>query len=193
MAKLAFYNGCMSSGKTLELLSMAHNYQELGYKIELFKPVIDTRSRKISSRIGVSKECLLTDSHFNFHDWYINNYRKFNKELKAIFVDEAQFLTEKQIEELAKLVDVYSIDVFCFGLRLDYMGHLFAGSKKLLEMADHTYELKTLCKYCGSKATHNILSIDGVVVTDYLPDGEVLIGDEEFQSVCRKHFVEIVK
>lgn len=189
---LKFIYGTMNSSKSLNLLATAHNYETLNRNIQLFKPAIDTRSLKIESRVGLSHECIRITTNFNFIKWFEDDFIKHpdNEMLSAILVDESQFLTKKQVVELGKISDLYDVDVFCYGLKNNYMGELFEGSKALLENADKIEENRTLCKYCNSKATHNILRLDGEVVDEYL-DSDILIGDEEYESVCREHFYGI--
>lgn len=189
---LKFIYGTMNSSKSLNLLAVAHNYESLQRKIELFKPTIDTRSSQIETRAGLFHSCRNIDSDFDFVKWFLREYYSYNKKLDAILIDESQFLTEEQVIQLGRLSDSYNVDIFCYGLKNDYTGHLFLGSKALLENSDKIEENRTLCKYCNQKATHNLLKINGKVIDDYLESGNVFCGDEEYESVCRNHFYEII-
>lgn len=184
--KLRFYYSAMNAGKTLDLLRTNHTYERLGGVCWLIKPAIDTRSEgRIESRLGISAECtMIKESENIWEKWIREVYRPLNP-YRAILADEVQFFSEDQIDQLALICDRYEIPVLCYGLRTDYNGQPFAGSKRLLAIADEIKELITLC-HCGSKATMN-LRIDGTkVITG---DGQVFIGAEEaYVSVCRRHW-----
>lgn len=187
MAKLYFRYGAMGSSKSSNALMVAFNYEEKGQRILILKPGLDMRDgdRVISSRIGLSRECELVE------DVIINNKlsddRIKNKEFDAIIVDEAQFLTEDEVKVFSDIVDYLGIPVLCYGLRSDFKGNLFEGSKALLQMADNIEEVKTIC-WCGKKATYTArYNKNGIV-----REGEqvVLGANDKYISLCRKHWKE---
>lgn len=184
MAQLYYTYGTMNCGKTMQLLSVAHNYRELGMRPFLLTFLGDNRYEvgRIASRTGLSEEALTFDRSTSIIDLV-------KKELPdVVLIDEAQFLTKAQVFELSCIVDIIEIPVMCYGIRSDFKGELFEGSQELLTVADKLQELKTLC-HCGKKATM-ILRIgeDGKVSTS---GSQVQIGgNESYQSVCRKHFYE---
>lgn len=187
MAKLTFRYGVMGSSKSLNLLAVAHNYDELNRNILCLKPALDTRQGNIKSRAGLEREAISIKPKDN-----LLNLIEQNDKINCILVDEVQFFTSQQIDELGNIVDNYNIPVIAYGLKNDYMGNLFEASKRLLEIADEIEEIKTLCKYCNHKATHNLLFLDGKVVDNYLESGNIVCGDSEFVSVCRKHYNNIL-
>lgn len=189
MAKLFFRYGAMNAGKSTQLLQAAYNYEERHQTCMVFKPAIDDRDGQdvIKPRIGgISRTVdglvradgdiirILTariDAGYSVPD--------------CILVDEAQFLSRKQVEELCSVVDDYNIPVLCYGIRADFMGELFPGSAALMALADSIEELKTIC-WCGKKATVNARIINGSVQYD---GPQVLIGgNETYTSLCRKHW-----
>ncbi len=157
MAKLYFYYSAMNAGKSTMLLQTAYNYKERGMNALLFIPAIDDRKAKgiISSRLGVKGEGHPFDSDFDFLTLVKENLKTKLEKIHCILVDEAQFLTRKQVTQLAKLVDSYHIPVLTYGLRTDFQGELFEGSNALLAWADQLTEVKTMC-HCGKKAIMNI-------------------------------------
>lgn len=191
--KIFFYYGCMSSGKSLHLLASAHNFQTHSIPFVIFKSNIDDRdgenvvhSRALGDRecINISKE----DNLFKIIAEYANSELLGAEPLKWILVDEAQFLTEKQVDQLAAIADILGISVMCYGLRTDFQTHLFEGSKRLFEIADTFEEIKSSC-FCNHKTIFNArVNSDGKVVTD----GEQIEigGDDKYVSVCRKCYFE---
>jgi len=180
MAKLYFRYGCMGSSKTANALMTRFNYIEMGYKVLLLKPAVDNRyvDNIIASRIGLSAEATVFSDKDSIKDIYI-------KEGKAdcIVVDECQFATERQIEELREIVDEYNIPVFCYGLRTDFRTRLFPGSRRLFELADSISELKTICE-CGEKATVNARYDDNGIIYE---GPQVFIGgNDKYKSMCYK-------
>ena len=182
MAKLYFKYGAMGSSKTANALITRFNYQERNMKVWLIKPSIDDRdgANIIRSRIGLEAEAdimtpdtdifaLLGESH---------------NDCDVIITDECQFFTPEQIDQLRKIVDVYNIPVMCFGLRTDFLTHLFPGSRRLFEIADSITEIKTICS-CGSKATVNArIDSEGNVVTT---GGQILLGgNDSYIAMCHK-------
>lgn len=180
MSKLYFRYGAMNAAKSALLLAAAHNYEELGMIPVLFNFHMDARMGKgvIASRLGVQKP----SSPFNRDTCF--------KGLKAdaIFVDEAQFLTKQQVEDL-HTVAINGTPVLCYGLRSDFRGELFEGSAALLAHAESIEELKTVCK-CGNKATHVARYVDGQRVID---GDQVVIGDTNYKSMCYKCWMNEVK
>ena len=144
MSELVFKYGTMSSGKSLHLLSTAHQFKVNGIKYQLLKSSIDNRSENtISSRIGVEEQCTVVNVNENITE-------KIDRNIKWLLVDEAQFLTPHQVDELSYIVDEWNINVICYGLRTDYLTHLFEGSRRLFEIADRFEELPSYCE-CGNK------------------------------------------
>lgn len=178
-AKLYFYHAAMNSGKSTSLLQSAYNLSNIGQKVLYFTSALDDRYGygKITSRIGLSADAMVIpkDDHSVLND-IITDMNE-GAEIGAIFIDECQFLNTSQIDKLSDIVDNYGIDVHCYGLRTDFSGHLFEGSKRLLELADKLTELHQYC-HCGEKATMNARLSDSTE--------QVLIGgNESYTSVCR--------
>lgn len=184
--KLYFRYGTMGSAKTALLLTQAYNFEERRMTYACFKPVVDTREKDavIRSRIGIERRC-----HWIFADTdlYIMAREMFESEgtvLGWILIDEAQFLSAEQVDQLARLVDDYGCNVVCYGLRTDFQTHLFEGSRRLFEIADTIDEIKSTCS-CGRKTIVNArIGADG----DFVTEGQQLEigGDERYIAVCRK-------
>ncbi|HPT77478.1 MAG TPA: thymidine kinase [Candidatus Atribacteria bacterium] len=180
MAKLYFRYGAMGASKSANALMVKHNYMERGQEALLVKPAVDARDGEkiIRSRIGVQCECEL-----------VENLDKMDlKRYSCIIVDEAQFLTKEQVMKLVYIVDELNIPVICYGLRTDFKGELFEGSKALMEVADTIEEIKTIC-FCGRKATMNArFDENGNVIKT----GEqiVLGANDKYIALCRKHWME---
>ena len=188
MAKLYFNYSSMNAGKSTMLLQANHNYIERGMNPRIYTSDLDNRFGKgeIVSRIGLkAKSNIFTSKTDIYMD--ILNLRK-NSIVDCVLIDEAQFLTQNQVNQLGKVVDELDIPVLTFGIRTDFQGNLFEGSKYLLAWADNLKEIKTVC-HCGRKATMVLrLNTKGEVVSD---GTQIEIGGEEkYVSVCRKHFVE---
>ena len=186
MAKLYFSYSTMNAGKSTVLLQASHNYGERGMKTMLFTAELDNRSKvgNISSRIGLSEKA----STFNNDDNLFSSVeeRLSTDKISCVFVDEAQFLTEKQVWELSDVVEILNIPVMCFGLRTDFQGKLFEGSSSLLAIADELKEIKTIC-HCGKKA-NMVVRVDsnGKVLKE---GAQIEIGgNEKYISLCRKHW-----
>lgn len=177
MNKLYFKYGTMGSSKTAQALMCRFNYIQKGFNILLIKPSIDTRSVECKSRVGLSAKCEIFSTEENL----IEFFEKFNlsKKVDVIIVDECQFLTTKQVNDLKFLTQ--KVPVLCYGLLTNFKTELFEGSKRLIEIADSIMEIKTVCK-CGRKATVNARLINGKVVTE---GPEVSIGgDESYEGLC---------
>ena len=188
MAKLYFKYGAMGSSKTANALITKFNYEERGMKVWLLKPAMDDRDGKdiIKSRIGLACRCFVVTPETNI----VNEYEKLSG-YDAEIVDEAQFLTPKQIDELRYIVDNMNVPVLCFGLRTDFLTHVFPGSLRLLEIADSISEIKTICR-CGSKATVNArIDEQGNVITD---GEQVLIGgNDSYEAMCYSCYMKKIK
>ena len=188
MAKLYFNYSSMNAGKSTMLLQSNHNYLERGMKPQIYTSDLDNRygSGEIVSRIGLKAKSNIFNSKTDIYQDIIK--LKNNTAVDCVLIDEAQFLTEKQVGQLGKIVDELNIPVLAFGIRTDFQGKLFEGSKYLLAWADNLKEIKTVC-HCGRKATM-VLRVDdeGNIVAD---GSQIEIGGEErYVSVCRKHFKE---
>ena len=187
MAKLYFKFGAMKCGKTTDIIKTYYNYKEKGMNVLIMKPGDDKKAgSKIQSRSGAELD---TDYVVNTDvDVYnLIAYHLINNNLDCIIVDEAQFLTPIQVDQLSNVVDSFNIPVLCYGLRADAFTKLFPGSKRLFEVADVMEELKAICK-CGSKATYNLRlnRIDGKLVPVFEGEQISIDGiDAEYDSVCR--------
>lgn len=197
MPKLYFIQSPMNGSKSALLLMKAHSFEERGIPFICMKPSIDNREGVdfIYSRIGIKRECITIDPDdniFNIVNDIIALIDKTNaKLLQWILVDECQFFTAKQIEQLTKIVDDLGINVMCYGLRTDFNTHLFEGSKRLLELADDIDEIKISCS-CGRKAIINArVNDDGYVITD----GEQILigGNDRYIPLCRKCYSDAIK
>lgn len=188
MAKLYFHYSTMNAGKSTVLLQASHNYLERGMKTYLLTAEIDGRAGtgRIASRIGIGADADTFNPLENLEEKVLTRLK--SGEITCIFVDEAQFLTEDQVWQLARIVDDLSIPVMCYGLRVDFLGKLFPGSAALLALADEMREVRTIC-HCGKKATMVIRkNPDGTVQTS---GNQVQIGgNETYISLCRRHFRE---
>ncbi|MCL2820140.1 MAG: thymidine kinase [Oscillospiraceae bacterium] len=195
MAKLYFRYGAMNSGKTANLLMVADNYIKQEKNVIILKPDKDTRwniAAEVKSRAIVSSQpAVLVNDSQDLLEYITAELGK--KEIAAILVEEAQFLTPQQVRQLAVVVDSLNIPVLCYGLRCSYLdGRLFDGSAALLYWADTIEEIKNVCQFCTSKATKNLLKINGIpqYKGDFVVMGDV--GDESeivFTPVCRKHYL----
>ena len=189
MAKLCFYYSAMNAGKTTALLQSAHNYRERGMLPVLFTPRLDNRHGVgvIRSRIGLESPALVFDREDNLFEQVQRRLSEQN--VHCVLVDEAQFLTREQVFQLTEIVDRLNIPVLCFGLRTDFQGELFEGSRHLLAWADQLEELKTIC-HTGKKATM-VVRVDeqGYALRE---GSQVEIGgNERYVSVSRKEFKEV--
>ena len=188
MAKLYFNYSSMNAGKSTMLLQANHNYLERGMNPVIYTSNLDSRfgQGEIVSRIGLKSKSNTFDIKTNIYNDILTF--KENNFIDCVLIDEAQFLTKNQVDQLGKIVDELDIPVLAFGIRTDFQGNLFEGSKYLLAWADNLKEIKTVC-HCGRKATM-VLRVDdeGSIVSD---GSQIEIGGEErYVSVCRKHFKE---
>lgn len=188
MAKLYFSYSAMNAGKSTLLLQAAYNYRERGMSTLLFTAALDDRAGagRIASRIGLEAEAEMFTAEDDLFERVEETCA--SGPLHCVFVDEAQFLTEDQVWQLARVADRLSIPVMCYGLRTDFQGKLFPGSKALLALADDLREIRTLCR-CGRKATMVVrLGADGKIMRQ---GAQVEIGGEEkYVSLCRRHWEE---
>ncbi len=190
MAKLYFNYSTMNAGKSTVLLQASHNYRERGMDTYLLTAAVDGRAGtgRIASRIGISSEA---DTFQPDDDVYAMIERRISDgSVACAFVDEAQFLTEDQVWQLARAVDDLHVPVLAYGLRVDFQGKLFPGSAALLALADEMREVRTICE-CGRKATMVIRQDEnGNPITE---GAQVQIGgNETYVSLCRKHWREAV-
>lgn len=177
MKRLYFKYGVMGSSKSAQALMAAFNYRQRGYNVLLMKPSIDTResSNIISSRIGLSSPCVTFDKNANIID-VVHSHPG----TQVVIVDEVQFCSAQQIDELKALTEE-DIVVLCYGLKTNFKAELFEGSKRLFEIAESIQEIKSVCR-CGAKATFNARIVDGYVVT---AGEEIQIGgDEKYEAMC---------
>lgn len=188
MAKLYFRYGAMNSGKSTALLQAAHNYEERGQRVVLLKPMIDTKGHdSIVSRLGVSRKVDLivepTDNVVQVVADYIDRLQSETGEpLACVLVDESQFLTPAQVDDLFVVAVQVNIPVLAYGIRTDFQTVAFPGSRRLLEIAHSVEELKTICR-CGRKAVFNARLVDGVFVFD--GDQVAIDGvDVTYESLC---------
>ena len=188
MAKLYFYYSSMNAGKSTSLLQSAYNYKELGMNSFLLTAEIDDRYNvgKVTSRIGLEAGAHLFNQDHNLFE--LVSERNDNEKINCVLIDESHFLSKEHVKQLGKVVDNLDIPVLCYGIRTDFRGELFPGSQYLLAWADNLNELKTVC-HCGRKATMVVrLDADGKVVSD--GDQVVIGGNDQYQSMCRRHFAE---
>ena len=183
--KLYFRYGTMGSAKTAMLLTNAYNFEERGIAYLCYKPVIDTREDKnvIRSRIGIERECRWIYEETDLFE-EISSLNDSGAMPEWILVDEAQFLTARQVEQLARIVDTYGCNIICYGLRTDFKTNLFEGSRRLFELADSIDEVKSTCS-CGGKTIVNArIDSKGEIITE---GAQVEIGgNDRYMSVCRR-------
>ena len=185
MAQLYFKYGTMNSGKTIEILKVAHNYEEQGKPIVLMTSALDTRDGVgvISSRIGLRRDAIAIEAETNIFEVI----QQMPVIPYCVLLDESQFLTKDHVYQLAQLVDELDIPVMAFGLKNDFQNELFEGSKYLLLLADKIEEIKTICQFCSRKATM-ILRVQGGKPIYKGPQIQIG-GNESYIPVCRKHYL----
>ena len=189
MAKLYFYYSAMNAGKTTLLLQSAHNYRERGMNPVLFTPALDDRFAVgvIKSRIGLQSDAVAFTRDSDLFESVQTGLADQN--VHCVLVDEAQFLTRNQVFQLTEVVDRLNIPVLCFGLRTDFQGELFEGSRYLLAWGDQLDELKTIC-HTGKKATM-VVRVDDQGYALREGSQVVIGGNERYVSVSRKEFKDI--
>ncbi|QHJ11718.1 Thymidine kinase [Paraglaciecola mesophila] len=190
MAQLYFYYSAMNAGKSTSLLQSAYNYKERGMRAAIFTAALDDRFGigKVASRIGLEASAHLFNSTSDLQEQISTLHS--DKKLDCVFIDEAQFLNKQQVQQLVSVVDDLDIPVLAYGLRTDFVGETFEGSRYLMAWADKLIELKTIC-HCGRKATfvvrldeHGCAAKEGAQVE--------VGGNDRYESMCRKHFKALV-
>ena len=186
MAKLYFHYSAMNAGKSTMLLQASYNYRERGMTTLLLTAALDDRAGKgvIGSRIGLAAQADMFDARTDLFALAVE--KQGSGPVHCLFIDEAQFLTDEQVWQLARVADRLGVPVMCYGLRTDFRGELFPGSRQLLAIADELREIRTICR-CGKKAT---------MVVRLGPDGRVLRkgaqveigGEDRYVSLCRRHW-----
>jgi len=187
----------MASAKSLRLLTTAYNFEEKGVQIMVLKPALDTRDGEgvIRSRAGLERKCIMVDKDVNLYKAikaYKNVLASQLETLKWVIIDECQFLTEEQVDQLSDAVDFLDVNVMCFGLRTDFQSHLFPGSKRLFELADDIEEIKSTCE-CGERKTSINARFDenGEIITE---GSQVEIGgNDKYRAICRKCWKDKVR
>lgn len=184
MAQLFFKYGAMNSGKSIDILKVAHNYEEQGKPVVLMTSGVDNRSGQgmIASRIGLKRRVHPVMDDTNIYDYV----RQMDKKIYCVLIDEAQFLKKHHVLELIKIVDELHIPVMTFGLKNDFKNELFEGSKYLLIYADKIEEMKTICWFCARKATMNLRIHNDQPV--YEGEQVQIGGNEMYYPVCRYHY-----
>lgn len=179
MAKLYFRYGAMGSSKTANAVMVQYNYQERGRKVLMLKPKLENRDGAtiVRSRCGLEAQCR-----------FVEELGEISLDgIECVIVDESHFLTAEQVKQLVDIIDERDIPVICYGLRSDFRGELFEGSRELLRWADTIEEIKTIC-WCGRKATFNARMQNGHIVRE----GEQIMmgGNSAYVSLCRRHWRE---
>ncbi|HFI0113917.1 TPA: thymidine kinase [Streptococcus suis] len=184
MAQLYYKYGTMNSGKTIEILKVAHNYEEQGKPVVIMTSALDTRDAfgVVSSRIGMRREAVAIDDEMDIFGYI----EKMEPRPYCVLIDEAQFLRRHHVYDLARVVDELGVPVMAFGLKNDFRNELFEGSRHLLLLADKLDEIKTICQYCSKKATMVLRTQDGKPTYE---GAQIQIGgNETYIPVCRKHY-----
>ncbi len=185
MAQLYYRYSTMNAGKSIELIKVAHNYEERGKHVLALIPSVDNRygEGRIVSRIGVSRKAIAIDDDTSLYDVYRQACR--DKTIDCVLVDECQFLKKAHVMDLVRIVDECDTPVLAYGLKNDFRNELFEGSYYLLVYADKIEEIKTIC-HCGRKATMVARIVDGHMVRS----GEQIVigGNDMYVSLCRKHY-----
>lgn len=190
MSKLYYYYGSMASAKSLRLLSTAYNFEEKNVQIMVLKPSLDTRDGEgvIKSRAGLERKCIMVDHDVNLYKAvkaYKNVLASQLETLKWVIIDECQFLTEAQIDQLSDVVDFLDVNVMCYGLRTDFKSRLFPSTKRLFELADDIEEIKSTCECGERKASINArFDNNGEIITE--GDQIMVGGNETYRAICRK-------
>ena len=189
MAKLYFKYGAMGSSKTAQALITKYNYEENDLNVWLIKPGADLRDGEgvLKSRIGLEAKVQMIPAEVDVYEIFARNQAE---TCDVIIVDECQFMTMEQIDQLRAIVNDYNVPVMCFGLRTDFQTKLFPGSMRLMEVADTIQEIKTICD-CGAKATVNARISDGYIVTE--GDQVFLGGNDAYIAMCHKCYVRGIR
>ena len=190
MAKLYFKYGAMGSSKTAQALITKYNYEENGLKVWLIKPSADVRDGAdiLRSRIGLEAKVQVISPEADVYETFVSQRAK---ACDVIIVDECQFMTPLQIDQLRQIANDYDIPVMCFGLRTDFLTKLFPGSLRLMELADTIQEIKTICD-CGNKATVNArIDGEGHIVTE---GAQVLLGgNDSYIAMCHRCWIRGIR
>ena len=190
MAKLYFKYGAMGSSKTAQALITKYNYEENDLKVWLIKPSADTRDGVdiLRSRIGLEAQVQIIAPNTDVYQLFCAEQKD---TCNVIIVDECQFMTPEQIDQLRNIVNDFNVPVMCFGLRTDFQTKLFPGSMRLMEVADTIQEIKTICD-CGSKATVNArIDGDGYIVTQ---GAQVFLGgNDAYIAMCHKCYIRGIR
>ncbi len=186
MAQLFFKHGAMNSGKSIEILKVAHNYEEQNKPVLLFTSGIDDRDEVgyVSSRIGLRRKVIPVFDHTNIFE-YVKHHHEQNEQLYCVLIDEVQFLKKEQVLQLTNIVDELNIPVMGFGLKNDFQNELFEGSRYMLIYADKIEEMKTICWFCHKKATMN-LRVDENNKPVYTGEQIQIGGNDTYYPVCRR-------
>lgn len=191
MAQLYFYYSAMNAGKSTTLLQSSFNYKERGMEPQIYTAAIDNRYEvgKVTSRIGLEAPARIFNNETDLKADVLELLKE--KKVDCILVDESQFLSKQQVDQLTQVVDELKIPVLCYGLRTDFLGELFEGAQYLLAWADKLIELKTVC-HCGRKA-NMVLRTDenGKAIAD--GDQVQIGGNDRYVSMCRKHYKQALK
>lgn len=184
MAQLYFRYGAMNASKSIQLLTVAHNYEQSGKKVMVFTPAIDDRYGvgKVASRVGISRDAIPISNDTNILEIVENEPIKPH----CVLVDEGQFLNRDHVKQLIGIVDNLDIPVIVYGLLKNFKNELFEGSHYLLCEADKIEEIKTVCVFCNKKATHILKFKDGKPV--YTGETIEIGGEDTYSSVCRPHY-----
>ena len=186
MAKLTFMYGTMASGKSIELMKVAYNYESQNRNVLVLTSQLDNRfsdKNEIVSRTGMRHYATPIGPDTNIQELLANQ----TMNISAVLIDEAQFLTRKQVAELANIVDYGEVSVWTFGLKNDAFNHMFPGSDELITISDKLVEMKTMCAFCGEKAVMNLRTDGNIPIFE---GEQVSIGDSNYYSVCRYHYSE---
>jgi len=185
MAQLYFRYSTMNAGKSIEIIKVAHNYEERNKRALVLVPGIDDRYGVgvITSRIGIQREALAIHEDTNILDLFMKEDAK--EKISCVLIDECQFLKKHHVEELVEIVDSFDVPVLAYGLKNDFRNELFEGSYYMIVYADKIEEIKTIC-WCGRKATMVARIIDG----KFVKQGKQIVigGDDMYVSLCRKHY-----
>ncbi len=188
MAKLYFYYSSMNAGKSTSLLQSSYNYRERGMRTLVLAPELDNRygSGKVTSRIGLETDAVTFTPEHNLYE--VVEQHSEESPLHCVLIDEAQFLTKEQVYQLGEVTDALNVPVLAYGLRTDFQGEPFEGSKYLLAWSDNLKELKAIC-HCGTKATMVVRMDEHGNAVQHGSQVEIG-GNDRYVSMCRKHFKE---
>lgn len=193
MAELVFFSGTMDCGKSTLALQMDHNHRARGRQGLIFTKHDRAGKAVLSSRLGLATDAYEVLDDLDFWDCVVAEAMA-GRDVDYLICDEAQFYTAGQVEQLARIVDEMSVDVYCFGITADFRTELFPGSKRLIELADRVTvpQVEALC-WCGQRATHNARVIDGVMVVEgdqvVVGDTSIGTGPVEYEVLCRRHYM----